>query len=147
MRNTIGIRVEPGDLTRVGDPRDLGDLYAIMEGCPRIIQELVLMRARVVEIAVLTGGRIAVVARHEPFVVDPQELGEDERSTRLARNIRDGRVGDGGAGDVAVARIFEPKSLIALHSCHYGVLKVELKIRRMPTIRRWLASPLLWGLV
>ena len=102
VEDAVGVRVEPRDLARVGDARDLGHFHAVIERLAGIIQERVLAGVGVVDEAVLAGGGVAVVAHSDAVVVDPEDLGEDERGARFPRDGRDRRVGDRGAGDGAV---------------------------------------------
>src|SRR5262249_56195450 len=81
VEDSVGVRIEAGDLARVGDARDLGDLDAVVESLAGVIQEGVLLGLDVVEEAVLTGGGVAVVTDGDALVVDPQDLGENERGT------------------------------------------------------------------
>ena len=39
VKDPVGVGVEPGDLARVGDPRDLGHLHAVVERLAGVIQE------------------------------------------------------------------------------------------------------------
>ena len=94
----IGIGVEPGDIARVVDPRDLGDLplryWNIAFGSSKKVYDLVI---GVIEVAVLAGGRVTVVAHRDSLIVDPEDLGEDEGGTGFTRDFGNGRVDDRGS--------------------------------------------------
>ena len=105
MEDPVGIRVEAGDLARIGDARDLRHLHAVVERLAGIVQERVLAGVGVVDEPVLAGGRVAVVAHGDSLVVDREDLREDERGAGLARNRRDHRVGDRRTRDHAVRRV------------------------------------------
>ena len=55
MEDAVGVRVEPRDLARVGNARDLGDFHTVVERLAGIIQEGVFAGVGVVDKAVLTG--------------------------------------------------------------------------------------------
>src|SRR5580704_4039500 len=94
MREAPGVRVKAGDLARIGYAGDLGDFDAVVERRRGIVQERVDAGGRVVEVAVLARGAIAVIADRDPRIVHAQKLREDEGRARLARNARNRRVGD-----------------------------------------------------
>jgi len=101
VKCAVGIGVEPGDLARVGDPGDLGNLHAVVKHRGGIVQEGVRAGVGVKEEAVLARSRVTEIAYREPSVIDPEDLGKHKRGTRFVGVGGDGRVGNGRRGDGA----------------------------------------------